>query len=333
MSSPALPTPGQVRPRGTAFLIPVGIFLLGLVLMVVLIVNGFRRTNQIVDDFDRVSVGESETFDLEAGGYRVWIEGPGVDEGFELVEYNIVSADDGDPLVTSSFTGSLTYTLSGHTATAFETFDLDESGEYEVTLDSVSSGRSDRNLAIGQDNPLRAIVRGIVFGILAAVLGFIVALVVAIVLFVKRGKSKRAMAGQPGPPAGGYGYGYGYPPQGYPPQGSRRRATRRRVTRRRVTRRRVTRRRVTRSRRRRTPRRHRRRGTRHPADTHGLCSRLGFERDANGGEEVSTNAGRRPGAGGGGIDGRGRRPSRPGRGGTRLGHDRREPAGRTRVPR
>ncbi|MGH9118803.1 MAG: hypothetical protein ACRD0A_13265 [Acidimicrobiales bacterium] len=213
--------PVVVKPRTVAFLIPVGIFLLGLVLMAFLIFNGFRRAEGIVDDFDRVAVGESETFNLDESGYRVWLEGSGVDDRFEFVDYSIVSADNGDEVTTSPFSTSQTYTLGGRTGAALETFDLEESGAFEVSFLSTSSGDSDRDLAIGRDNPVRAIASGIVFGMGAAVAGFLVALVITIVLFVKRGRSKRAQTGppQPGPPPGGYGYGCGYPPpQGYPPQ-------------------------------------------------------------------------------------------------------------------
>jgi hypothetical protein len=224
MSSP----PAQVKPRAAAFLIPIGIALLGLAIMVFLIVRGVGRVDDVVDDFDRVSVGESATFDLEEGGYRVWLEGDGVDSSFESVEYTIVSADDGEPVITSSFSSELTYNSDGRTGTAIETFDLDEPGTYQVEFTSTSSNRDDRSLAIGQDNPLGVAAASIVFGVLAAGLAIIVALVITIILFVRRSRSRRAAQGPPRPPASGYAYGYppqgyppppGYPPQGYPPQG------------------------------------------------------------------------------------------------------------------
>jgi hypothetical protein len=216
--APVQPARPQIRPRGIAFLIPAGIFVLGLVVMVLLIINGFRQADRIVDDFDRVAVEESETFDLEAGDYRVWIEGEAVDDGFELIDYSIVSTDDGTPVTTSPYDTSLTYDIGGRTGSAFETFELDEPGEYEVSFVSTSSGRTDRDLAIGQDNPVTAIGAGFAFGAMAAVLGLIVALIVTIVLFVKRSRSRKAQT--PQPPPGSVpppGYGYGYPQQAPPP--------------------------------------------------------------------------------------------------------------------
>jgi hypothetical protein len=216
--APGPPAPPQIRPRGIAFLIPAAILLLGLIAMVLLIINGFRRADRIVDDFDRVAVEESETFDLEAGDYRVWIEGEAVDDGFEFIDYSIVSTDDATPVTTSPYDASLTYDMGDRTGSAFETFELDEPGEYEVSFLSTSSGRTDRDLAIGQDNPVAAIGAGFAFGALAAVLGFIVALAIAIVLFVRRSRSRKAQTPQPPPaPQPPPGYGYGYPPQP-PPQ-------------------------------------------------------------------------------------------------------------------
>jgi hypothetical protein len=216
MGTPATTSRPQIKPRGIAFLIPVGIVVVGLIVMTLLIVNGFRRAGDIVDGFDRVPVGDSRTFDLEAGSYRVWIEGDGVAEGFEFIDYTIESSDDGTPLTTSSYDASLTYDINGRTGSAFETFDLDEPGQYDVTFNSTSSGRTDRELAIGQDNPVGAIGTGIGLGLLVAGLAFIAAVILTIVLFVKRSRSRKA---QLPPPAAGPGYGYGYPPHGYPPQG------------------------------------------------------------------------------------------------------------------
>jgi hypothetical protein len=219
MTSPSVAPRPQIRPRAIAFLIPAGIFVLGLIAMVALIINGFSRADEIVDGFDRAYVGDSATMTLDAGSYRVWIEGEDVDEGFEFVDYRIVASDDGTPVETSPFDGSLTYTVGGRTGAAFETFDLSDEGIFDVDFVSTSSGESDRALAIGQDNPVGAIAAGFVLGILAAAVGLLVALVILIVLIVKRSRSRKAQAGPPRPPAGGYGYGYGYPPQpAYPGQ-------------------------------------------------------------------------------------------------------------------
>jgi hypothetical protein len=214
-----------VKPGGAAFLIPVAIFVVGLVLLVLLIIGGVNQSKSIVDNFDRVDVGESEDFDLDAGGYRVWLEGDGVQNSVEGVDYTITDSD-GDAVITSSFTAELSYDIGGHEATAFNTFDLDDDGQFTVSFNGVSSGRTDVNLAIGQDNPVSALFRGIVLGIVAAIVGFVVAVIVTIILFVKRSRSRRAQQ-PPRPQAPAYGYGYpppqpqtqGYPPPGYPPSG------------------------------------------------------------------------------------------------------------------
>jgi hypothetical protein len=207
-----------VKPGGAAFLIPVAIFLAGIVIGVFLIVWGIRRADQIVDDFDRVGVGQSATLALEEGSYRIWLEGDGVSDSSEFVEGNIVSADDGEPLTTEPFAGTLTYDFGGREGVAFQTFDLSEPGEYDVSFDSVSSERDDRDLAIGQDNPVSAVGLGIGIGVIAMVLGFIVAVIVLIILLVKRSSSRRAMRPPAGPPPPQWGGGYGPPPAGYPPQ-------------------------------------------------------------------------------------------------------------------
>jgi hypothetical protein len=214
MASPQSET--RVKPGGLAFLVPLAIFVLGIVVGVLLIIWGVNRAEGIVEDFDRVSVGDSATFALEEGSYRIWLEGEGVADSFEFVEGSIVESDTGEPLATESFDTELSYDIAGHEGVAFETFDLTEDGDYDVAFDSVSSGREDRTLAIGQDNPVSAIGLGIGLGVLAMGLGFLVALIVLIILFVKRSGARRAQRAAAGPPP--WSGGYGPQPAGYPPQ-------------------------------------------------------------------------------------------------------------------
>jgi hypothetical protein len=217
----------RVKPGGLAFLIPLAIFVLGIVIGVLLIIWGVGRAEQIVEDFDRVAVGESATFTFDEGGYRIWLEGDGVQTSSEFVEGTIVESGTGEPLTTEEFESELSYDIGGREGVALRTFDLDEAGDYDVTFDRTDSGREDRNLAFGQDNPVSAMGLAIGLGVGAMGLGSLIAVIVLIILLVKRSGSRRAQRAPAGPPQWGAPYGpqppgypppAGYPPPSYPPQ-------------------------------------------------------------------------------------------------------------------
>ena len=210
--------PQKPKPSGVAYLIPVGIWILFSIVAVLLLVMGISRVDDVVDDFARVDSGTSATVDLtSSGGYRIWLEQPGADEGLAPPSTVTVTGPDGQDVQVSPYIGDLTYSLSGREGTAVYTFDAPSEGSYTITGE-ITDG-SGGTFAIGKDNPLAEAGRGVLLMVVVGTVGFLIALVLFIVLAVKRGRSKRQIREANAaayPPAGGYpGGGYGPPGGGY----------------------------------------------------------------------------------------------------------------------
>lgn len=214
--------PQKPKPGGAAFLIPVAIWIIASIVAFVFLFMGFARSNSVIEDFARIDDGTTATVDLRSsGGYRVWLERPGVDDTFLDPTADVTVTRDGDPITVERYVGSLSYSGDGKDGTALYTFNAPEAGEYEIT--GVVTDARGGTFAVGKGNPPGEIARGVVLMLAIGTLGFLVALVILIVLFVKRGRSKRSIRqaaasaypsqgyGPPGYPQAGPG-GPGYPP-------------------------------------------------------------------------------------------------------------------------
>lgn len=207
--------PQKPKPGGLAFLIPVAIWIVSSIVAIVFVVMGVANSNSVIEDFARIDDGTTATVELKsAGGYRVWLERPGVDDSFLDPTADVTVTRDGDPITVERYVGSLSYSGDGRDGEAIYTFNAPEAGEYEIT--GVVTDGEGGTFAVGKGNPPGEIARGFLLMFAIGTLGFLVALVILIVLFVKRGRSKRSIRQAA---AGAYPQ-QGYGPPGYPPAGS-----------------------------------------------------------------------------------------------------------------
>lgn len=228
-------SPHLARPKpGLAFciLVPFAIWLIPAIIAVGLFVYGVMASEDTVDDFARIEVGQEADVELETGEYRVWAERDSSTETLfsSSVEVTIVAAAGGEPIVLESYGTSLTYDFGSRHGEAVSTFEIVEAGTYTV---SVTSAAADvERVAIGTENPLATAGKYVVGGVVVGTIGFILAIIALIVFLVRRSRSKRRLAsaatgfGSGGFGPGGYGpgpqappSGWGAPPGGYPPSG------------------------------------------------------------------------------------------------------------------
>ncbi len=186
---------------------------------------GFVGLEDTVDDFERVPVDEVQTVDLDQGDYVVYGEkGGGQAVGATLASFRIRPAGgDGDELEVEDYEAELTYDVGDRPLRAEFTFEIEDSGEYEVVGEGIPSGAT--TVAIGPSiagDLVSAILGGMVIGGLGVLSG----IVLLIVTGVRRRRFRQRNwqggwgSGQPGawnPAAAPPGYGAPPPPGGYAP--------------------------------------------------------------------------------------------------------------------
>lgn len=218
--------PTKPKPSGLLYLLPLAIWIGFSIVAVVLGVRGFAGYERTIDDFARIDSGSTATVDLKSsGGYRVWLERPGLDDDSLRPSTTVtVTAAGGAPVTVEAYDSSttLSYSRDGRDAVAVHTFDVSRPGEHTIT----AAGEAGDRFAIGQDNPITEGAKGAAYLVGLGTLGFVIAAIIAIVIAVKRGRSKKqihqaTMASAYGSPSGygGPSYGGPPPPQGYPASG------------------------------------------------------------------------------------------------------------------
>lgn len=209
--------PQKVKPSiAAALLVPLVIWIVTGIVGGALIAVGISKIPAAVDDLQRAPVGQQTDVELEAGDYRVFIEGDGVNDVFLTPSALFAVADsDGNEVPVDLYDNdtSVTYDFNGHEGRAAWTFEIRTAGTY--TVNASSSDAVVENVAFGTQNPLTAGVPMVIVGVVVGGLGFLLALVVMIVMLVRRGRSKKAVfqsqAAQGFPPGyqqGAWGPGY-----------------------------------------------------------------------------------------------------------------------------
>ena len=191
--------PQKPKPSGLAYLVPVVLWILFSMAAVGIAVRGVQQSGDIVDGFARFDSGDTATVDLKSsGGYRVWLERPGVD-GELSPEVTVTVTKDGEDVAVSPYDSDLDYSIDGRDGTAVSTFDAPEAGQYEISARSPEGGQ----FAVGKANPLGEAAKAIGLMVLVGTIGFLIALVLVIVIAVKRSRSKKRI--REANPPGGYG--------------------------------------------------------------------------------------------------------------------------------
>jgi hypothetical protein len=160
--------------------------------------------------------GEGE-LELDEGGYVIYYEAPGADEGDIPDGRAFVTSDDtGDELPLETYDSELSYDNGDHAGRAVLTFEVEEPGTYLLESDTEGDG----DLAVGR-SVAGKLVTTIVGSMALGGLGVIVGVVILIVTAVRRRNARaRQNPWNPPPPGTPPVYGSAPPPPptpGYPP--------------------------------------------------------------------------------------------------------------------
>ena len=164
-------------------------------------VLSFAAIGDVVEDFKRARAPGMASVQLEARKYVVYLEGPGVGRDFAPpVEFLLLDPAARQPLPVADYSGSLTYSVSGHSGRAEATVTPPRPGVYELRAGTTADPSAGFAVALG-DSVAGRIVRMILgaFAIggvgLAAGIGFILTTAL-------RRRRRRGGAPPPSPPSG-----------------------------------------------------------------------------------------------------------------------------------
>lgn len=207
----------QVRPPLWWFGVAGGLAVAGIVGAIALWVVGVMRMTDRVEDFTRIDVPGTGTVSIDdPGGYSIYHEYFGAGDDL-FTSWPDVSVTDpsGDEVTLEAYDTDVSYDFGGHEGEGIYTFDAEEPGSYEVTV----QGDSTSVVAVGPGIG-RGLVSTVVGGFVVGGIGVVGGGVLAIVTGVRRSSSRRMIAAQwtqrPGPP-GASGWpgapgGWGAPP-------------------------------------------------------------------------------------------------------------------------
>lgn len=131
--------------------IGVGLIVVGVAGALLWGVLGFTRMGDTVDDFARAPAPGSARVELEARKYIVYVEGPGVGRDFSPpMEILIVDPGADGVLPLADYSGSLTYSMSGHSGSAVATVTPPRAGVYDVRAATTADPSGGFEVALGE---------------------------------------------------------------------------------------------------------------------------------------------------------------------------------------
>jgi hypothetical protein len=158
-------------------------------------VLSFVAIGDTVDDFRRAPAPGAASVQLEARKYIVYLEGPGVGEDFAPpVEVQVVDRRSQRALALAVYSGSLTYSLGGHSGRAVATVTPPRAGAYELRAAAPADPASGFAVALG-DSIAGRIVRPILGAF--AIGGVLLAAGIALAVTTGVRRSRRAAASSP----------------------------------------------------------------------------------------------------------------------------------------
>jgi Domain of unknown function (DUF4234) len=139
-----------------------GLVAVGVLGAILWFVGSLMRMSDEVEAFPRVPVPGEATIELEARKYVVYYESSSAEQSVPTVELAITEARTAVPLAISPYSGSLTYSFSGHEGAALATVTPGQAGGFTVRTDSAAA-TSGASVALG-----RSLAWPILRGILGA---------------------------------------------------------------------------------------------------------------------------------------------------------------------
>lgn len=146
-------------------------------------VLSFVAIGDTLDDFVRVPAPGSQEVQLEQRKYIVYFEGPGAGEDHvPPIEVGIRDARNEQPLGLAGYSGSLTYSIGGHSGTAQATVTPPRAGRYVVSAATTQEPSAGLEVALGESiggKILRAILGAFAVGGVFLVAGIILIVMTA----------------------------------------------------------------------------------------------------------------------------------------------------------
>jgi hypothetical protein len=162
-------------------------------------VLSFTGMGDTIDDFQRASAPGMARVELEARKYIVYVEGPGVGRDHEpAVEIAIVGRSGVLPL--ADYSGSMTYSLSGHSGTAVATVTPPRAGVYSLRAATTSPPSAGLQVALG-DSIAGRILRTILGAFAIGGLGLAAGIGLIVATAVRRRRGGAPPPGAPPPPS------------------------------------------------------------------------------------------------------------------------------------
>ena len=181
----------------SGYWIGAGLIVVGVVGAILWGVLSFAGMGDTVDDFARAPAPGMARVDLEARKYIVYVEGPGVGRDFTPPMEILIrdpAADGALPL--AGYSGSLTYSMSGHSGSAVATVTPPRAGTYELRAATTADPSAGFEVALGESIGGR-IVRTIL-GAFAIGGGLLAA---GLALMITTGVRRKRRAAPPPPPS------------------------------------------------------------------------------------------------------------------------------------
>ncbi len=176
-----------------------GLIAAAVVAGVLWVVLSFVSISATLDDFVRVPAPGSQAVALEQRKYIVYFEGPGAGaDHVPPIEVTIRDARNEQPLGLAGYSGSLTYSIGGHSGTAQATVTPPRAGRYVVSAATTQEPSAGLDVALGESiggKIVRAILGAFAIGGLLLVAGIIL-----IVMTVTK-RRRRPPAPSPDPTA------------------------------------------------------------------------------------------------------------------------------------
>jgi len=158
-------------------------------------VLSFVAIGDTVDDFHRAPAPGAASVQLEARKYIVYVEGPGVGEDFAPpVEVRVVDRRSDRALALAGYSGSLTYSMGGHSGRAVGTVTPARAGSYELRAAAGADPAAGFEVALG-DSIGGRIVRAILGAF--AIGGLLMAAGIALAVTTGVRRSRRTAAASP----------------------------------------------------------------------------------------------------------------------------------------
>jgi hypothetical protein len=125
-----------------------GLIAVGIAGAVLWFVTSLMAIDDKVDGFQRAPLPGTATVRLEARKYVIYYEGPNAESSVPPFEIGVTDAQTGAPLDIATYSGSLTYSVSGHEGSAQATVTPARAGAYVVRTET-DSRATGSNIALG----------------------------------------------------------------------------------------------------------------------------------------------------------------------------------------